>query len=601
MPNEICCRARNAPSVCSALFPVKLLGFLCALLAPATILVAAERPNVVIFLADDQGWGDLSVSGNRNLNTPNIDSLARDGATFERFYVCPVCSPTRAEFLTGRYAQRGGVYSTSRGGERLDLDEKTIAQYFQQAGYATGAFGKWHNGLQSPYHPNDRGFSEYYGFCSGHWGSYFDPQLERNGELVAGEGYITDDLTTKAIEFVQRSKGEPFLCYLPYCTPHSPMQVPDQWYEKFDGAEIEMRHLNKSRESLPMTRAALAMCENIDFNVGRMLSKLDELGIADETIVIYFSDNGPNSYRWNGGMKGRKGSVDEGGVRVPFFIRWPGHIDSGLKVDRIAGAIDLLPTLADLCELSMNTDHQIDGRSLKPLLLEENSTWPDRSLVSAWGKRVSIRTQKYRLDNEGRLFDMINDPGQSHDISTGSQGIARQLKSEVEKWKQEVGFSDTNTDRPFSVGYSKSTRLPARDGMPHGKVKRSCHHPNCSFFENWVSDEASISWDIEVAEKGDYQALLDYTCRPDDVGAVLKLAAGSSAVIGQIAEAFDPPLRGAEHDRVKRQESYVKDFERVNLGTLNLPSGQAKLVLSAIKIPGTEAVDVRRVTLVKQD
>ncbi len=164
---------------------------------------AADRPNIIVILSDDQGWGDLSVHGNTNIHTPHIDSLSRDGALFDRFFVCPVCSPTRAEFLTGRYHPRGGVYSTSTGGERLDLDEKTIGDAFKAAGYATGAFGKWHNGMQYPYHPNARGFDEYYGFCSGHWGNYFDPVLEHNGKLVRGKGFIIDDLTDHAISFIQ--------------------------------------------------------------------------------------------------------------------------------------------------------------------------------------------------------------------------------------------------------------------------------------------------------------------------------------------------------------------------------------------------------------
>ncbi|HUV62829.1 MAG TPA: sulfatase-like hydrolase/transferase, partial [Sedimentisphaerales bacterium] len=155
---------------------------------------ADKRPNIVVILADDQGWGDLRVHGNLNIETPNIDSLARDGALFDRFFVCAVCAPTRAEFLTGRYHSRGGVHGVSTGAERLNVDEKTIADTFKAGGYATAAFGKWHNGTQWPYHPNARGFDEYYGFCSGHWGLYFDPVLEHNGKIVRGQGYITDDL-----------------------------------------------------------------------------------------------------------------------------------------------------------------------------------------------------------------------------------------------------------------------------------------------------------------------------------------------------------------------------------------------------------------------
>src|SRR5215469_1950787 len=175
---------------------VSVLTFVSTSTGPAS---AAERPNIVVILADDQGWGDLSVHGNTNLSTPNIDSLARDGALFERFFVCPVCAPTRAEFLTGRYHPRGGVRGVSTGLERLDLSETTLGDMFKAAGYATGAFGKWHNGAQFPYHPNARGFDEYYGFCSGHWGEYFSPPLRHNNTLVKGNGYTTNDFAEHAM------------------------------------------------------------------------------------------------------------------------------------------------------------------------------------------------------------------------------------------------------------------------------------------------------------------------------------------------------------------------------------------------------------------
>src|SRR5437667_11111600 len=231
------------------------------------------RPYIVVILADDQCWGDFSVHGNTNLSTPHIDPLARDGALFERFFVCAVCAPTRAEFLTGRYHSRGGVRGVSTGAERLNLDEMTIAQTFKAAGYATAAFGKWHNGTQFPYHPNARGFDEYYGFTSGHRGQYFDPDLDHNGKLVRGKGYITEDLTNHAIDFIAAHKDRPFFCYLPFNTPHSPMQVPERFFEKFSHLDPKMRSRDP-REEIPMTRAALAMCESIDWNVGRVLAKL---------------------------------------------------------------------------------------------------------------------------------------------------------------------------------------------------------------------------------------------------------------------------------------------------------------------------------------
>nr|MBC8467882.1 sulfatase-like hydrolase/transferase [Planctomycetota bacterium] len=373
---------------------------------------ANKRPNVVVILADDQGWGDLSVHGNVNLKTPNIDSLARDGALFDRFFVCAVCAPTRAEFFTGRYHSRGGVRGVSTGQERLNIDEKTIGDTFKAAGYATAAYGKWHNGTQYPYHPNARGFDDYYGFCSGHWGNYFDPILEHNGKIVRGKGFIIDDLTNHALTFIAKNRNRPFFCYLPYNTPHSPFQVPDKFYEKFSDDPIQMRNRDPKTEKLDTTRCVLAMCENIDWNVGRVLRQLDKLKLAENTIVIYFSDNGPNSWRWNDGMKGRKGSTDEGGNRVPCLVRWPGHIKPGTKIPQIAGAIDLLPTLADMAGISIVGTKPLDGVSVKPLLLRETDNWPDRMIFSHQRGRVSVRTQQYRLDHTGKLFDMTTDPGQ---------------------------------------------------------------------------------------------------------------------------------------------------------------------------------------------
>lgn len=586
----------------------------------------AEKPNVVIVLADDQGWGDLSLHGNTNLHTPNIDSLAKTGAMFERFFVCPVCSPTRAEFLTGRYHSRGGVFSTSTGGERLDLDEKTIAQTFQAAGYATGAFGKWHNGMQYPYHPNGRGFDEYYGFCSGHWGHYFSPILEHNGKRVRGKGYVTDDFTNHALKFMEESqqKKKPFFCYLPYCIPHSPMQVPEEFFKKFNGTVLEKRHRDPQQEDVPKTRAALAMCENIDWNVGRVLKKLDIMDIADNTIVIYFSDNGPNSSRWNGRMKGRKGSTDEGGVRVPFVIKWPKAIDPGIKISRIAGAIDLLPTLADLAGIPVKSDNPLDGISLKPLLTGAKVQWPDRMIFSRWRDKVSVRTQQFRLDNNGQLFDMTQDPEQRRNIAPKHPEVVERLRKEQSKFRL-IPVSLRREDRPFTVGYPEFpiTHLPARDGVPHGQIQRSARAPNCSFFTRWKSTEDSITWDVDVNTAGTYDVTVYYTCKKDDVGCQIALAYQSNprakvrlidqktgkvvknnvdvkASTGQVKVtiAHDPPLIGAKEDRVPRKgESYVKDFRPLSLGEIKLIEGRGTLTLKATDIPGDAAIEVREIEL----
>ena len=573
------------------------------LLIHASAATPATKPNIVIILADDQGWGDLSVNGNTNLSTPRIDSLAKDGALLERFYACPVCSPTRAEFLTGRYHPRGGVHSTSTGGERLNLDEKTIGDTFKSAGYATGAFGKWHNGTQYPYHPNARGFDEYYGFCSGHWGSYFDPPLEHNGKLVQGRGFIIDDLTDHALGFIATNQSRPFFCYVPFNTPHSPMQAPERFWQKFANADLKLRARKPEQEDVPFTRAALAMCENIDWNVGRILDRLDELKLAENTIVLYFSDNGPNSWRWNGGMKGRKGSVDEGGVREPFLIRWPGHIPAGARIPQIAGAIDLLPTLADLAGIPVASTKPLDGLSLKSLLLGAAKDWPDRMIFSHWDGRVSVRTQRYRMDDHDQLFDMEADPGQDHDISDTAAEVSARLSKARAQWKADLLPGLTKDNRPFPVGYPQfpMTPLPARDGVPHGNVRRSASAPNCSFFKNWKSPEDSITWNIEVATAGKYEAVIYYTCPAADTGSTIELSFLGSRLEGKVSEAHDPPLRGAENDRVLRQgESYVKDFKPLRLGTLELSKGRGLLTLRALSVPGRQVMEVRSVMLTLQ-
>jgi len=584
----------------AAVVPFRGQAALISSKAEAVAGRANKRPNIVVILTDDQGWGDLSVHGNVNLKTPNIDSLARDGALFDRFFVCPVCAPTRAELLTGRYHSRGGVHGVTTGAERLNIDEKTIGDTFKTAGYATAAFGKWHNGTQYPYHPNARGFDEFYGFCSGHWGNYFDPILEHNGKIVRGKGFIIDDLTDHALAFIKQNRDRPFFCYLPYNTPHSPFQVPDHFYEKFRNHPVKMRNRDPQKEQLDRTRCALAMCENIDWNVGRILRKLNKSKLAEKTIVVYFSDNGPNSWRWNDGMKGRKGSTDEGGTRVPCLIRWPGHIKPGMQIPQIAGAIDLLPTLADMAGISIIGTKPLDGVSIKPLLLKEAENWPDRMIFSHQRGRVSVRTQQYRLDHTGKLFDMTTDPGQYHDISKEKPKVAARLTKAVAQWKAEVLPKTSKDDRPFPVGYAESfiTQLPARDGVPYGNIRRSAKAPNCSYFTNWVSADDKITWDIEVANSGDFQAVIYYTCAKENVGSTIELHFNKSRIQGKVTEPHDPPLVGAEFDRVPRgSESYVKKFRALRLGVFRLEKGRGQLTLRALDVPGKQVMDVRAVML----
>jgi len=555
-----------------------------------------EQPNIIIILTDDQGWGDLSFHGNTNLNTPNIDLLAGSGTSFERFYVCPVCSPTRAELLTGRYHPRSGVYSTSSGGERMDLDETTIADIFKASGYATAAFGKWHNGMQYPYHPNARGFDEYYGFCSGHWGHYFSPMLEHNGKLVTGKGFIIDDLTDHAIDFIDQNKDDPFFLYVPYNTPHGPMQVPDEYWDRLKDASLPMRHRDPEKEDVMFTRAALAMCENIDYNVGRIMEKLEETGLEENTIVVFFHDNGPNSWRWNVGMKGRKGSTDEGGVRSPLFIRWKGVIEEGKEIREIAAAIDLLPTLADMAGIEVDGTRPLDGISLKSLILDGEGPDPDRIIFSHWAGRVSARNQQYRLDHEGQLFNIADDPGQYTNIAEQQPEVLHSLMQARDDWMQSVMAELPEEDeRPFPLGYpgSKYTQIPARDGIAHGNIVRSNRWPNCSFYTNWTSTNDKITWDVEVPESGNFQVTLYYTCTPEDIGSAFQLSFNESIIRGIISEAHDPPLVGMEEDRVERHNSYVKDWKPLKLPVMHLDKGSGQLTLQALNVPGSRVMDFR--------
>lgn len=568
----------------------------CVVFILFNIVSYSQKPNIVIFLADDQGWGDISFNGNSNVATPNIDKIGNEGASFENFYVQAVCSPTRSEFLTGRYASRSGVYSTSAGGERIDLDETTIADVFQQAGYATGAFGKWHSGMQFPYHPNARGFEEFYGFCSGHWGNYFDPMLEHNGEIVTGSGFLADDISSKAIDFIDKNKDKPFLVYVPFNTPHSPMQVPESFWKKFENSDLKLKSRPGDNEDETFTKAALAMTENLDWNVGRVLQKLEDLQIDDNTIVLYFTDNGPNGNRWNGEMKGRKGSTDEGGVRSPLLIKWPNKIKKGLKVNQISGVIDLLPTLTSLSNIKYSISKDLDGIDLSEVLLDSENRKTDRLIFNYWRGKLSVRNQQYRLDNDNGLYDMSVDRGYNNELSDKFP----EIKSELLKAKEEylntvVGELPKKDLRTFPLGHleEKFTQIPARDGVGHGNIVRSNKYPNCSFYTNWIDVKDYISWDVEVLESGNFEVFLYYTCAEGDEGSEIELSFGESKVTTKIDESFDSPLTGMEHDRIKRIESYVKEFKPLSMGVINLKKGEGQLKLKALSKPGNEVIDMR--------
>jgi hypothetical protein len=304
-------------------------------------------------------------------------------------------------------------------------------------------------------------------------------------------------------------------------------------------------------------------------------------------------------------MKGRKGSTDEGGVRSPLLIRWPKYIEAGKRIVPIAAAIDLLPTLADLAEIEVTSTRPLDGVSLKGNLVDSSQSAirsnhdqkivDDRMIFSHWAGRVSVRTQQYRLDHQGKLYDMQSDPGQHVDISKQQPKQAAHLQQSIERWKQELLPQRNKEKRPFIIGHPdcRMTQLPARDGIGHGDIKRSCRHPNCSFFTNWTSLEDRITWNLDVGVGGEYEVELYYTCPQVDVGSTFELSFQSSRLRGKIHEGHNPPLQGQQYDRVPRAESYVKDFKPLKLGTIQLPQGKGELSLRALDIPGSQVMDFR--------
>ena len=568
-----------------------------AILVLAIVLGACERsPNIVIILADDQGWGDLSMNGNRSISTANIDQIAQRGAHFDRFFVSPVCSPTRAELLTGRYHARSNVFGTSAGAERIDPDTGTLADFFGEAGYATGVFGKWHNGQQAPFHPNSRGFDEFYGFPSGHWGHYFDAPLEHNNSIVEGKGYLPDDVTDRALDFMTRHRDRPFLAYIPYNTPHSPMQVPDLWWDQVP--VVLQQPTRPELEDTLHTRAALAMSLNLDWNVGRILEHIESLNLTEQTLVLYLSDNGPNGVRWNGGMKGRKGSTDEGGVRSPLVMQWPGVIPPGTRVTPIAGAIDLLPTLAAMASVNLPASLSPDGISLAPFLTGQSEILPERFIFSYWRGRTSVRSQTHRLSHDGQLFDMVQDPHQTRDIADEQEQIAQEMQAARQEWEGAV-LPDSFVTWPFTVGHPDLTvtHLPARDATASGGLVRSNRYPNDSHFTNWMDTTGRVIWEVSVLSAGYYQPTIHYTS--PQAGTLVELRLGEAATTGSVMEAFDPPLVGMREDRVPRIESYVKPFLPLELAPIVLEAGEGQLTLRAAEMAGP--LDLRLLTLRKLD
>jgi len=554
-----------------------------------------SSPNILIVLTDDQGWGDLSIRGNTNLKTPNIDNIGYNGASFERFYVSPVCAPTRAELLSGKYFVKSGVNGVTRGYERMSNDVQLVSEYFKEKNYITGLFGKWHNGSQPPYHPNYRGFDEFFGFTSGHWGNYFNPILEKNGKIIKTNGYINDVITNEAISFIKNSK-QPFLSFISYNTPHSPMQVPDKYYLN-KKVSLVGRYSNK--ENINKTKAALGMIENIDENIGNIVSVLKEKDVYDNTIIIFLSDNGPNGNRWNNDFKDRKGSTNEGGVRVPFFIQWPNNIKKGLKINQVSSVLDLFPTLLELTGNKALDD--LDGLSLKKYLDSPTLLDDERTIFSYWNNRISARNNNYILDHENNLYDLVKDYSQYSPIEKDNNPNYQKLLNDKNEWLNEVvnPHREKLTRRPFTINYKTAeyTHLPARDAEINGDLKRSSIHANCSFIENWKNTEDYIYWEIDVLEDGINNIELYYTLEKESVGTEIALELENQIIKKTIDKFHDPRLVGSVKDKIERIESYTKDFKKINIGKISLKKGKSILKLKTTKMEGDKSIDFRLLIL----
>jgi arylsulfatase A len=554
------------------------------------------KPNILLILTDDQGYGDVALHGNPYLSTPNIDRIANEGTRMDRFLVSSVCAPTRASLLTGRYSLRAGTQWVTRGLESMHPDETTFAQIFKQNGYRTALFGKWHNGAHYPNTPNGKGFDLFFGFNEGHISNYFDTDVEYQGETVATKGYLTDVLTDSTLAFISRDRDQPFFAFLSIHTPHSPFQVPDTHFDHHASTTLSDKDAS-----------VYGMVENIDGNIGRILKHLDELGLTDNTIVIFMTDNGPNGERFNAGMRGIKASVHEGGLRVPFFIRWPKHIPAGVVREQIAAHLDLVPTLVELSGVTWTPSKPLDGRSFASVLTDASASWPERLLFSHHSQNTAltpypgaVRTDRYRAVNNGTgwmLFDMLADPSETTDIALVDPETTLRLAQAYDAWFQDV-TSQLPASRPIPVGYESArvVTLPAPEAQFRGNVGFAF---DAGWAQDWLtgfdSTDDSAWWDLNVIETRANDVWVQYTAEGGE-SAELRVEAGScslsASVPGGAKVGFVP-----SPDRVPRGEAYEKaTWSWANLGRCEFTQGSSRLSVAVVGSGGTQ-VDIHSIQL----
>ncbi len=480
-----------------------------------SVAVAEDRsPNIILMLADDQGYGDLLGHGNPILKTPHLDALRDQSVRLGDFHVDSYCSPTRAALMTGRYAHRVGVWRTVISRNLLRDGEMTMAEVFRHNGYRTGHFGKWHLGGNYPYRPIDRGFDEWVGHGDGgtgcatdYWGNdRVGDTCIRNGRKEPTEGFEADVFFEEAMRFIRAAKDQPFFVYLATYNPHDPWSLPDKsWVDPY-------------RDKIPLRTAYFfASIARVDENVGRLRKLLTDEGLSNNTILIFLTDNGTSGGArvFNAGMRGRKGSQYDGGHRVPCFIHWPaGGLSKPVDVDRLTAHSDILPTLVDLCGLTLPRQVAFDGVSLKPLLYNPQGSWPDRILVlgtpinktdspappQPW-ERSAVMTDRWRLVNRDELYDMASDPGQKTNVAQEHPEVARRLQAAYERYWASVSERDAQWQGRPVVGspHQEETYLCSETWSPTNGA--------CPFSQGSVAaGMASFGfWPVRASEAGTYR------------------------------------------------------------------------------------------------
>ncbi len=481
-------------------------GTLCSLLAGNSLAEKKSHPNVILILTDDQGYGDIAAHGNPVLKTPEINKLWQQSVRFTDFHVAPMCSPTRGQLMTGMDAMRNGATAVCQGRSMVRSDIKIMPQFFAEAGYATGMFGKWHLGDSYPYLPNFRGFQEVISFrawgitsLADYWGnSYFDPVLMHNGVDTKYNGYSTDIFFKEAMTWIEKCKTEkkPFFAYIPTNTPHVPEVVAKRYSDQYQG----------TYQDKPIPHEFYGMIANIDENIGKLEAFLREKGLRDNTILIFMSDNGTQSGNaqaiFNAGMRDRKTSVYEGGHRVPLFVRWvDGKLRHGTDIAELTQVQDLLPTLIELCNLNTGQNN-FDGASLAGLLTGNRKKLNDRMCVvqyrvsgAEWDPAV-VMCDKWRLVNGKELFNIKNDPGQQENVIEIFPEVVRKMLAHYDNWYKKVK-PEFDRDRFIIVG--------SKEANPVSLYANDWKGDYCDNLGGLISCNSKGYWDVIVGQAGSYE------------------------------------------------------------------------------------------------